>query len=336
MSVANDSHRHKDNTRIHVGDVDGGNESTHLTNPPHLDHIDTRLYQELLNNGRATMEEMASVVELSRVAVRARVARLIDGGTLRVVGIVHPSALGVRVYAHLSIRVRGSARDAGRAVAQLDSVPLVSLIAGRAALIAEAHTSDMATMRQLIATIRSIPNVTYVETAVYSERIKDLYAPPGIKPPPLLDDVDRQILRELEHDGRTSYADIAREVQYSSSAVRARVRQLIDSGVVRISTIMAPDASGLQHKCGFGVRFRDASSTVGAIESMQAVSYLSLTLSRWDAIGTVLGGSQADVARQLDLIRSLEGVEALESWTHLEVLKENNLSTRAPVSLREA
>ena len=98
-----------------------------------LDHIDTRLCEELQHDGRASMESLASVVGLSRVAAGARVARLIDSGALRIIGIVHPSALGLRVAAHLSISVSGSARGTGQNIAALDSFPLVSVVAGRAA-----------------------------------------------------------------------------------------------------------------------------------------------------------------------------------------------------------
>lgn len=308
--------------RADVGHTDV---STYFGASLRLDHIDTLLYLELLTNGRATMEEMAAVVGLSRVAVRARVTRLLESGTLRVVGIVHPSARGVRVYAHLSIHVRGRARDVGRAIATLDSVPLVSIVSGRPGLIAEAHTPDMATMESLLRHIRSMEHVEHVEIAVYSERIKDLYAPPGIVPPTTIDETDLDILRELEADGRVSYADIARNVQFSSSTVRARVHQLIDHGVVRISTIMAPGVTGLQHLCGFGVRFHSGPETVETIQEMTSVSYLSLTLSRFDAIGTLLVHSQADLVTELDRIRALPGVESVQSWTHLEVLKENNL-----------
>jgi hypothetical protein len=90
---------------------------------------------------------------------------------------------------------------------------------------------------------------------------------------------------------------------------------------------MARDMAGLQHMCGFGVRLRGGSGTVSAIEAMTSVSYLSLTLSRWEAIGTVLARSEAEVVSELDYIRSIPGVAALESWTHLEVVKENNQLT---------
>lgn len=306
-------------------DVGRADVSTIFGTALRLDHIDTLLYHELLINGRATMEDMASVVGLSRVAVRARVNRLIESGTLRVVGIVHPSARGVRAYAHLSIHVHGRAREVGRMIAALDAVPLVSIVSGRPGLIAEAHTPDMPTMERLLRHIRSMEHVERVEIAVYSERIKDLYAPPGIVTPTTIDQTDLAILRELEADGRISYADIARNVQFSSSTVRARVHQLIDHGVVRISTIMAPGVTGLQQLSGFGVRFHSGHETVETIEAMESVSYLSLTLSRFDAIGTLLVHSQADLVTELDRIRALPGVESVESWIHLEILKENNL-----------
>ncbi|MHB8826462.1 MAG: Lrp/AsnC family transcriptional regulator [Acidimicrobiales bacterium] len=298
-----------------------------------LDHLDTLIYEELNRNGRASMEELAAVAGLSRAAVRSRVARLIDSGSLRVIGIVHPSAQGVTAYAHLSINVRGSARDVARQIAAIDEFPLVSIVAGRAALIAEVHAASSEDLRALVQSVRTLKGVAHVETAVYTERIKDLYAPPGVMPPARIDDVDRQILAILTDDGRASFADIARRTQYSASAIRARVHQLIERGVVRISTVVAPGMVGLQHMCGFGVRVSEP-DVVDQIGVIPSVSYLSRTMSRWDAIGTVLAGSQAEVVAQLDRVRSVPGVEALQSWTHLEVLKENQHLTAFTVPTR--
>ena len=292
-----------------------------------LDEVDNRLYEALQQDGRASVEDLARVVGLSRVAVRARIARLVDGDVLLITGIVHPSAQGKRAFAHLTISVNGAARNVARAVAALDSIPLVSIVAGRAAIIAEVHASNMTSLLELIRTVASLDNVTHVETAVYTERIKDLYAPPGIIPPTTIDAVDRQILEALRVDGRTSFAEIARLTQYSASAIRTRVHLLTSRGVVRISTVMAPGMVGLQHKCGFGVRLRGGGDPVAALLEMEAVSYLSLTLSRWHAIGTLLAKSHSHVVTELDRIRAIPGVEALESWTHLEIIKENDQLT---------
>ena len=51
--------------------------------------------------------------------------------------------------------------------------------------------------------------------------------------PVRLDDVDWRILGALQRDGRMSYADLAREVSMSPSALTERVRRLEESGVIR-------------------------------------------------------------------------------------------------------
>lgn len=288
-----------------------------------LDDIDTRLYEELQRDGRATMEDLAKVVGLSRIAVRSRVTRLIDSGTLRIVGIVHPSIQQLRAFAHLSITVTGSASRVGHVVADMETVPLVSVVTGRAALVAEARATNTSALREVINAISAVEDVVHVESTLYTQRIKDVYAPPIIVQPTEIDDVDRQILEALKDDGRVSYAEIARATHFSASAIRGRVHHLMNHGVVRISALVTPGMVGLQHMCGFGLRVRghDEQSTIDAITAMNSVSYLSLTLGRWDAIGTLLVKSQIELVTELDRIRCLDGIEALESWTHLDVIK---------------
>lgn len=48
-----------------------------------------------------------------------------------------------------------------------------------------------------------------------------------------LDDTDWDILRELQHDGRISYTELARRVHLSASATTERVRRLENLGVVQ-------------------------------------------------------------------------------------------------------
>lgn len=288
-----------------------------------LDDVDTRLYEELQRDGRASMEELARAVGLSRVAVRARVGRLLESGTLRIVGIVHPSTQELRAFAHLSITVEGSAIEVGRKIAVLDTVPLVSIVTGRAALVAEARATSTAALRDEITALSAMDHVIHVESTLYTERVKDVFAPPASIQPTEIDDVDRIILDTLARDGRASYVEIARETHFSASAIRARVHRLVDRGVVHVRALVTPGKVGLQHMCGVGLRLRASNeeATVASIAAMDEVSYLSLTLGRFDAIGTLLVKTPAELVVALDRVRSLPGVEALESWTHLDVLK---------------
>ncbi len=291
-----------------------------------LDDIDTRLCEALQRDGRASMESLAASVGLSRVAARARVARLVESGTLRIVGIVHPSTQQLRAFAHLSITVDGPASAIGRVIAESDTVPLVSVVAGRAALVAEARAAGTGALRDEVNRIAATPGVVHVESTLYTERVKDLFAPPTPIAPAEIDDVDRAILDILKSDGRTSYASLARETNFSPSAVRGRVQHLLASGVVRVTALVAPGKVGLRHMCGFGLRLHgpDEDADVAAIAALEAVSYLSLTLGRYDAIGTLLVSTQAELVSALDEIRELAGVESLESWAHLDVIKQDH------------
>ncbi|HTT60068.1 MAG TPA: AsnC family transcriptional regulator [Acidimicrobiales bacterium] len=288
-----------------------------------LDDIDTRLYEELQRDGRASMETLARVVGLSRVAARARVTRLVESGTVRVVGIVHPSTQELRAFAHLSLTVDGSALEVGRRIADMDTVPLVSVVTGRAALVAEARATSTVALREVTSEIASVPGVLHVESTLYTERVKDVFAPPTAVVPTEIDATDRQILDALSADGRVSYAEIARRTHFSSSAIRGRVHHLMSRGVVRVTAVVTPGMVGLQHMCGFGLRLHKdtESEAIASIASLDAVSYLSLTLGRWDAIGTLLVKTQSELVSELDRVRATPGIEALESWSHLDVLK---------------
>jgi Lrp/AsnC family transcriptional regulator for asnA, asnC and gidA len=59
-----------------------------------------------------------------------------------------------------------------------------------------------------------------------------------------LDAVDRQIIRVLQEDGRTSNVDIARRVGVSEATVRKRLDRLVDAGVIRVVATPNPAKVG--------------------------------------------------------------------------------------------
>ena len=61
-----------------------------------------------------------------------------------------------------------------------------------------------------------------------------------------LDAIDWRILDVLQRDGRTSFADLARAVSMSASAVTERVRRLEEAGVISgYAAVVDPDKVGL-------------------------------------------------------------------------------------------
>ena len=57
---------------------------------------------------------------------------------------------------------------------------------------------------------------------------------------PVLDDVSKSIIEELQADGRRSYSSIGKTVGLSEAAVRQRVQRLLDAGVMQIVAVTDP------------------------------------------------------------------------------------------------
>jgi DNA-binding Lrp family transcriptional regulator len=301
-----------------------------------LDDLDERLVGKLQLDGRAPMEVIAAALGLSRATARSRYGRLVSRGALHVVGVVDPAVQGLHAFAHLSIFVSGSARSVGQAIALLPTTPLVSIVAGRASLIAEVRAPDMPALHDLIRRVKAVDGVHHVEAATYTQRVKDRASPSPPPTMPQIDDLDRAILDILQADGRISYARLGRAVNCSASATRARVQALIASSVVRVTAITTPGQAGLTQMCGIGLRLSRTDAAVTALAALPTVSYLSLTVGRWDAIATLLVASPGALVTETDRIRALPGVDSIEAWTHLEVVKEDYRLELAPRQVRAA
>ena len=91
----------------------------------------------------------------------------------------------------------------------------------------------------------------------------------------LLDDVAKQIIAQLQEDGRRPYATIGRAVGLSEAAVRQRVQRLIDAGVMQIVAVTDPLQLGLGRQAMVGVK------TTGNLEAIadQIMSTLEMSSS---------------------------------------------------------
>lgn len=56
----------------------------------------------------------------------------------------------------------------------------------------------------------------------------------------MLDDLSKQIIEQLQRDGRMPYAAIGKAVGLSEAAVRQRVQRLQDAGVMQIVAVTDP------------------------------------------------------------------------------------------------
>ncbi|MFD7983997.1 Lrp/AsnC family transcriptional regulator [Kitasatospora indigofera] len=330
-----------------------------------LDAFDAALVRELQQDGRVSYQRLAESLGVSREAARARVHRLLESGTVRVVGIVRPWVVGIGAVAHVSLDVEGPGRPAAEVAAARPASSFVSCTAGARAVVAELRVADEAALEREFAVLRSAPGVQGIEVFRCTRLVRDAYSPaadpaaadpaaadpagareagaevapaipatdpaapavpaaPSVERPPAVDEVDRTLLGLLQADGRASFAALAERVGLSQPATRARVLRLLQSGAVHVTGLVDSRAVGVREAVGVGLTVRGgASAAAAAAARLPGINYVAAGYGRFDVVCGVDASDRPALLATLDALRASAGVVRLESWYHLEIVKES-------------
>jgi Lrp/AsnC family transcriptional regulator for asnA, asnC and gidA len=139
-----------------------------------------------------------------------------------------------------------------------------------------------------------------------------------------LDDVDRRLALELQHDGRTSYARLAELVGMSQAAVRTRVQRLLESGAMQVVAVADPFAFGFAVTAMVGITCTGDLYAVGeAIKAIESVHFVVLTAGRYDCLAELVCVDTDDLLRLVNnQIRAIDGVRDVDVITYLKLLKQ--------------
>jgi Lrp/AsnC family transcriptional regulator for asnA, asnC and gidA len=104
--------------------------------------------------------------------------------------------------------------------------------------------------------------------------------------PPQLDDLDLDIVRALQQDGRRSNVDIARDLGVAESTVRKRLDRLLQDRVINVVAVPRLDSVGLPvHTMIFlQVELSSADTTVNRLASLPQVRSVTYTTGEFDLI----------------------------------------------------
>lgn len=291
-----------------------------------MDEVDEAIVALLEVDGRLTHRDVARAIGLSRSAAAARVQRLLTSGQVVVRGVVHPAVIGRGSLAHVGLAVRGRAAPLAAEIARRDDVPFLSLTSGQYGLVAEVRAASPRDVDRTISELRSMDGVMGVDTLTYVEVVRDVIGPVGDVSTDV-DAVDLALLRALQDDGRASYVDLAEVVGLSAAGARRRVVRLVESQVVRVGAVVRHSGQDRQSAMGLGIRLAgDHHDVVDALKAMSSVIFVARTLGRFDVLVTVRAFAAAQLVEVLDSVRALPGVNAIDSWAHLEVVKESYAS----------
>jgi Lrp/AsnC family transcriptional regulator for asnA, asnC and gidA len=142
-------------------------------------------------------------------------------------------------------------------------------------------------------------------------------------PRPVLDDVSRAIIEQLQQDGRRAYATIGKAVGLSEAAVRQRVQKLIDSGAMQIVAVTDPTQVGFARQAMIAISvsgdLEEASAQLAAITE---VEYLVIVAGSFDLLCEVVVHDDEHLLDLLNRVRGLEFVQRTETSTYLKLVKQ--------------
>jgi Lrp/AsnC family transcriptional regulator for asnA, asnC and gidA len=143
----------------------------------HLDEVSKAIIEQLQQDGRRSYAAIGKVVGLSEAAVRQRVQRLIDSGVMQVVAVTDPTELGFSRQAMIGVRASGDLEPLADAIAAMDEVDYVVIVAGSFDLMVEVVAESDEHLLEIVSKrIRSLEPVVSTETFVYLKLRKQTYS----------------------------------------------------------------------------------------------------------------------------------------------------------------
>jgi Lrp/AsnC family transcriptional regulator, regulator for asnA, asnC and gidA len=139
-----------------------------------------------------------------------------------------------------------------------------------------------------------------------------------------LDDVDRHIMKLLRHDGRLSYAHIARTVGLSEPTVRKRIDRLVHAGAIINAARINPAPIGFPIDAMIGINVvRGKVREVGRkLAAMENVAYVAYVAGNFDIIIEAFLPHTEGLFKFLneDLDR-IDGIASTQTWNVLRTEK---------------
>lgn len=252
---------------------------------------------------------------VSTKTITTRIARLTREGVVKVTALANRRMLGYQIAAGVGVETEpGLVETVGQAIARIEEVSYVALIAGDQDVWLQVQAADMEHLQSILANrIEAIPGVRRSELSfLVTRELKDDVATPTWLPPPrsgrpagdspgtlvgeppslraadghaIIDDTDRAIVDLLMDNGRMPSTHIARRLgTVSGKTVSRRLDRLLSEGMIRVVAVADHRALGYAVIADIGVETEPgrAEGVGEALAAIDQVNYVALVAGDCD------------------------------------------------------
>jgi Lrp/AsnC family transcriptional regulator for asnA, asnC and gidA len=139
----------------------------------------------------------------------------------------------------------------------------------------------------------------------------------------LPDDIDRQIIAELQKNGRASYKHIARKLDLSDGTIRLRVGKMIAEGLLKITAQVNPlyFENSIAAMICMNLEKRDHRQIMEKIVQMSGVKSVINSTGRYDIVAEVFFHSREELRSFLmEDLHQIGGILSSETFIYLDAI----------------
>ena len=139
-----------------------------------------------------------------------------------------------------------------------------------------------------------------------------------------LDDVDQMLLHLLTQDGRASNRSLAAEAGITEATVAARLRRLMDEGVLAITCVFDREAAGWHWYAHVAMRVegRPIAAVAAAMASAPYVVGVATVFDQYDLVAAVATSTRHELMTAITTgLGAIKGVAESATWIELECVQ---------------
>ncbi len=140
-----------------------------------------------------------------------------------------------------------------------------------------------------------------------------------------LDESDRAIIRELQIDGRTPVAQLAKVVGLSQTATRHRLQKMLNDEAIQIVVMGDPRLMGFDVEAMVGIGVEgDPREVAEAVGKIPEVMNVMVSAGRFSVMFEIICKTNFELDQLLtEHVQPIEGVRSLEIFIYLETTKDS-------------